>query len=428
MKRLYIMSFVAALLMLVGCGKENPFNGPETGEGQLLKSALAVDISSEELIRTRGVEAGTRSNTLMEDFMVIFTKKGETQPTAKYKYSEMPDVVTLPAGIYTCTAIFGELYPVAWEAPYIKGTSEEFEVKAMEITSYIDPILCSLENIKVTVEFDPSLVLRMSEDAYVDVKVGATDVLRFTLAEAESGKAGYFMHSDECTLVATFNGKVDNNFTSETKSLKNVTKGCEYRLIFKPHPGSDPNLGGDIQTDFRVEATVQIINLNRDVDGIEEDVLDDDERPKEGNDDDPQNPDDPTEGPTITADDPIVLDQENIATNGMKVVLHINSKAENGFEEFTCDIVSELLSPEELEGVGLMPHLDLVNTPEDLQEGLTNLGFPVNVGGQKSVNFDLTKFVPMMSALEPKPAVHKFVLKVKDANGTTEKSLILKFN
>lgn len=426
MKLLYIIPLAIICFLLGACGKEAPFDkGGEKGEGQLLKSALAADVTDEDLIRTR-------NNSLMKDFILIFTKKGETQPTVKYKYSEMPDVVSLPAGIYTCTAIFGELYPAAWESPYFTGESGEFEIKANEITSYIDPIVCRLQNIKVTVSFDASLANRMSEDSYVDVKVGSTDALRFSIAEVEAGKAGYFMYSNECTLVATFSGKVDGNLTSETKSYKDISSGYWYKLNFRPHPGSDPNQGGNIESDLKVEATVQIIDINRDIPEIEDDILDDDERPKE--DDDDPDPGIPAP-PQITADYPINLDKDNIVTDGMNIVLHVKSTAEGGFTKFTCDIVSNELTPEALAGVGLTDHLDLVElNPDDpdadaatreMAAALAGLGFPVNVGGQKSAELNLTKFVPMMKSLEA--GTHKFVLKVGDANGETEKTLILVF-
>ena len=427
MKRSYIYSLLGGCLLMVSCQKEQPFSpDPISEEGQLVKSALAVSLTDESLVRTR-------SNTLLSDFDVMFTKKGDSQPMAKYKYSEMPDVVTLPAGTYTCTATYGELYPVAWEAPYMVGESSEFEVKPMEITSYIEPIVCKLENIMVTVTFDPTLTNRMGDDVFVDVKVGASEALRFTKAEVEAGKAGYFMYANENTMVAVFEGTVDGSKTSETKTLKNeVKKGYHYILNFHPHPGSDPNMGGDMEADLRVEASVQKIDINCDVPTIEDEILDDNERPREG-DDEGDDPTPPTqELPTITADSPIDLDKVNpVDPETSKVVLHMNSSAEGGFTKFECVIVSDNLTPAELESVGLSDRLDLVNNTrfvdgktEDVKEILEALGLPVSTGGKSSVDFDLTGFLPMIAIFGS--AEHHFVITVGDANGEVTKTLKLK--
>ena len=96
-----------------------------------------------------------------------------------------------------------------------------------------------------------------------------------------------------------------------------------------------------------------------------------------------------------------------------------------GITAFDVDIISDKLTPEELEGVGLAAHMDLVN-PGSLEEPLSGLGFPVNVGGEKSVEFNITGFLPMLGALGA--AEHTFKLTVTDETGTTEKELKLKTN
>ena len=103
MKKSYIFSFLAAAALVTGCSKENPFGGENSGEGQVLKSALAMELNTDENIRQK---PATRADVSLDDFTVVFTKDGV--PVAKYKYSEMPEVVSLPAGDYTCSATYGE--------------------------------------------------------------------------------------------------------------------------------------------------------------------------------------------------------------------------------------------------------------------------------------------------------------------------------
>lgn len=424
MKKSYIFPFLAAAALVTGCSKENPFGGEGSGEGQILKSALAVELNTDETVR----KAATRAGVSLDDFTVVFTR--DNAPVAKYKYSEMPEVVSLPAGEYTCSATYGENRIAEWESPYYLGKSEAFQVEPYEITSYIDPIECKLENIKVTVTFDPVLVSRMSPDSYVEVKVGANDGLNYTTAEASSGKAGYFLHTAETTLVATFCGSVDGSKTTETKSYKDIQRGCHYKLNFKLHNGTGGDGSGDVNGEVVLDASVTVVDINRDV-TIDDDLVDVDkgEHPNEGGDTPPgpgPGPGTEPELPSIEGVSPVDIDAVNDGNSLSSCVIKVHSSSDDGITGFTCDIVSDKLTPEELVGVGLRDHLDLAETPADLEGVLAGLGFPVNVAGQKDVEFEITgTFLGLMQMLGE--CEHHFVLTVTDANGTTTKTLKIKF-
>lgn len=420
MKKIYILPILAAALLSTGCSKETPFDGEESrSEGKFLKSALSMDINGDEILHKN---IHTRADVNVDDFTVIFTKSGQTTPAAKYKFGEMPEVVVLPVGTYTCTATYGEDRAAEWENPYFLGASEPFEISAYEITSYIDPIECQLSNVKVSIDFAPSLAAAMSADSYVEVKVGSADALKFTSVEAQSGKAGYFKYSSETTLVATFHGNVDGAPTVETKSYSNILNGHHYKVTFKLH-SHDGDPTGSASADVTIDASVVVTDVERNVEVGEEELLDDTERPREDGGDTPSGNED--KQPTITAQAPVNIDIVNNGNSLTSCVLDIHSYAEGGIIEFTCDIDSPTLTPEELAGVGLAAHLDLVNTPDDLAGPLSGLGFPVRVGGQKDVQFVLTNFLPMLEALGE--SEHHFVLTVKDANGTCAKTLKIKY-
>ncbi len=423
MKKLYIYSLAAAAVLATGCSKENPFEGPQNNEeGQILKSAIAVDMKVNETVRKN---LPTRADVNLDDFTVIFTEPGSETPVKRFKYSEMPDVVTLPAGDYTCTATYGENRMAEWESPYYLGVSESFTVNAYEITSYVAPIECRLNNIKVTVEFDPLLKSRMSQDSYVEVKVGANSGLNFTLAETEAGKAGYFMHTAESTLVATFNGKIDGVNAVETKSMKDVAKGNHYKITFKLHGHSnDPT--GDPNADVQIDANVTVTDVERNIDIADEPLLDDSERPTEEPVNPGPGPDEPEQkAPEIIGVAPIDLDIVNSVDGSASVGIKVTSSAEGGFTAFDVEIDSPDLTPDELTGVGLAANLNLAETPANFAEKLGAFGFPVNVKGQKEANIEIsTMLISMLSAVGAGHE-HKFILTVTDANGTTVKTLTL---
>lgn len=425
MKTSYILPLLAVAALATGCSKENPFTGPDEGEGSFMKSSLSMDIDADGLVNTRALtRAGVDAD--VDDFTVIFNREGEAQPVAKYRYGDMPEVVALQAGTYTCTATYGENRQAEWESPYFLGVSQTFEVVPNEIVSYVDPIQCRLENIKVTVDFDQALRSRMSSDSYAEVRVGASSALRFGLAEADAQKGGFFMHQNEITLVAVFNGTVDGQETVETKSLKNIEKGNHYKIMFKLHPDGTGDGTGDVNADVTVDASVIVEDVTGNVTLGEDDLLDDSERPNEGG---GETPPPAGDAPVVTAQAPADIEAVNetslFVSGGNQCIINVKSTAEGGITVFTVDIDSETLTPEALEGVGLPAHLDIANTPADLAAilGSEEFGFPVNVKGQSEVAFNLTKFIPMLDGLGA--GTHKFHFVVSDANGTTKKTLTL---
>lgn len=423
MKKLYIFTLAAAAIIATGCSKEDLFTGStDEAEGQILKSAIAVDMKVDETVRKN---IRTRADVSLDDFTVIFTKPGSETPVKKYKYSDMPDVVTLPAGDYICTATYGENRIAEWESPYFLGVSDSFTVNPYEITSYVAPIECRLNNIKVTIEFDPLLKSRMSQDSYVEVKVGANSGLNFTLTESEAGKAGYFMHTAESTLVATFNGKIDGLNAVETKSLKNVAKGNHYKITFKVHDhSSDPT--GDSDAEVKVDANVTVTDIERNIDIADEPLLDDTDRPTEEPDEPGPGPDEPDlKAPEITGVAPIDLDKVNTVDGSAAVGVKVTSSADGGFTAFDVVIDSPDLTPDELANVGLAANLNLAETPADFAEKLGAFGFPVNVKGQKEANIEISTMLIGMLGAVGAGHEHKFILTVTDANGTTVKTLTL---
>lgn len=444
MKRIkYTYLTLALAAAFASCSSEQPFTEERLdGEGRLLTSAIAVELKSEEKL----VRASAAPD--VNDFTVEFLNTGNLDtPVVSYRYGEMPEVVTLPVGDYIARAYFGGEYgadgsTAAFSAPYYKGESVQFSIEENKITDNIGTVECSLANVKVTILFDENLVKVMSEDSKVTVNVGEKGTLSFTKNTDESG----YFHYDEGsnTISAIFSGIVDGDDTTESKSYNNVQPGNHYRITFKLH-SVDPNEPGEITPgapgdEIKIDATVQLEDLTGEGtnagDPSDDDIyMVDDRYPSEGDpepgpDDpgnNPDNPDTPESGPTVTPYRPdgasgtmVDLDKVNNA-DGLVCALRIESQAEGGFTEFTVDIESEQLSAAELEGIGLAQHLDLADTPDNLAGGLSGLGFPTNVKGMSSVEFNITGFMPMLCALGS--GVHTFVLKISDASGTITKEL-----
>lgn len=414
---------------MAGCSKEKGFDDEMSdGEGQVLKTALDMSTTSDQIMVTRAEQGVDLSN-----FKINFIKKGESVAAKSYTYSEMPDVVTLKAGTYTATAELGQDLNAEWENPYFKGQSEEFDVEAYKITSFISPIECALMNIKATIAFDETLLAAMSPDSYVEVKVGDNPGLNFTSAEATSGKAGYFKHTNENTLVATFHGKVNGSDIVESKSYEGIAKGRWYKLTFKLHQNSGGDPTGGASGEIVVDASVTTEDVNADVTLEDDAPLDDSDRPSWGGGDDPEPPT-PDNAPEIIAiSQGMVFDTPWSVTAASECEFKIISHAEGGMQEFTCEIISQDLTPEELGSMNLPNVLDLVNEPAPDSKypnywnvlGNDPFNFPTNVGGQSEVIFKLSDFMGMMAVFGNHQ--HTFRFHVKDANGEVNKDLILQF-
>lgn len=419
MRTIYKYLMLGAVLTLGSCSKETPFREDgASGTGMFSKDALLFDVRDNYMEHVLG--EGTRAEEL-DDFKIMFYKNGSTAPEVSYLYGEMPDVVILPVGTYTLTASKGDNVDAGWESPYYLGESSEFTINENEISGDIDPVVCKLENVKVSIYFAPVLSGNMSPDSYVEVKVGDNAGLQYT--KETEGTAGHFRHSENVSLVATFHGTVEGLPTVETKSIESVQKGHHYKITFRLNTQHNDHFG-EADASVSVDASVTTVDLEHNIVIGEDEDLGDAERPQENPGGD--TPDDPVnnEPPTITGKAPIDIDAVNHITDGMTCILEINSTANGGFTTFYCDIESETLNAVELAGVGLNAHLDLIDPDDSYVNALVGLDFPVYVGGKKYVEFNLTKFMPMLAALGAD--THTFRLTIGDDNGTTIKNLILK--
>ncbi|MBD5237342.1 MAG: DUF4493 domain-containing protein [Bacteroidales bacterium] len=422
-------ALLSSLLLSGGCD-ELGFNiNTGEGEGSFLKQSILIDVRDDaETIINGETKGATRAGEL-DDFKILFFKGNEITPEKSYLYSEMPDIVVLPVGSYKVTATKGVDVASDWESPYYLGESNFFEIREDNINEDIDPIICRLQNIKVSVEFDAKLAAAMSPDSYVEVRVGDNASLSYTAND--QNRAGHFKHEDGVSMVATFRGTVEGAETVETKSFDTVDKGYHYKIKFRLHTQND-DLVGEVGASVSVDASVTTVDLENNVILEEDHDLGDEERPKEdieGEGEKPAPPTPPdqevTNGPSITAEKPIDLDGVNVITDGMVCVLNIASNAADGFTKFECKVESTTL---DIESVGLNNPLDLIN-PGDSREALEGLGLleeGVQVKGLKSMKFDLTTFMPLITALGA--GEHKFILTVGDASGETTKTLILKSN
>ena len=102
--------------------------------------------------------------------------------------------------------------------------------------------------------------------------------------------------------------------------------------------------------------------------------------------------------------------------------MKITVTSQTGIVGFSVDVNISALSGDDLVGMGLSPHMDLVN-PGENEATLTNLGFPTGsaVAGKKSLTFDISAFMPLLTILGSGNS--DFKLTVIDASGSVSKTI-----
>ena len=417
MKAIWTVSLAAILaLSATSCDREKfDYNlGTETTTGKTgtldLSTFGAIPNNDTQVVEkapvSRAVDTG--------DFTVqIYPAQGND--TLEWKYREMPEIVTLNVGDYKLAVFSHDVQPAEWERPYYYA-DKAFTIEDNRVTQ-LDTVVCTLQNIKVTVTYSEDLKSFMGEGCKVTVDIGSGS-LEFSQTET---RAGYFRSDSESNLlIATFTGTIDGYEEVNRIQVDNVKAG-EWRKIHydikRPEPGSET---GGVTPSVTVDASCEIIDHEGNV-VIDEEVIPDPNPSDPGTDPDPEP--EPSGAPQISSET-IALGPPVTVTDGMQVVVDIISTDKDGLTQLTVDIESPTLTPEELSGMGLSAHLDLVN-PGALKEAIEGLGFPTEnkVLHQNKVTFDISQFMPLLGLLGA--GTHNFIITATDAQGTTTESLIL---
>lgn len=136
--------------------------------------------------------------------------------------------------------------------------------------------------------------------------------------------------------------------------------------------------------------------------------------------------------PTIEWVDHDITQRYNLGgPDGIKECkIKVTSTAEGGFTEMYVDIISEVLTKEELQDAKLDTHIDLID-PGAMAAPLFGFGFFPNAndttwGGKNIAEFDISGFLDLLWSIHPETADCDFKLTVKDGNGTETKTVQLK--
>lgn len=433
-----IFNALMSLALLAGftaCNEKWEPDGPATGSetGTLSTADLALDITNiEQITESRA----SRASIDLSNY-IITVQDAAGAVVNEWTYSTMPGLPMFAVGDYTLVVESHQPESAAWEMPHFKGT-KTFSIQANKVTS-IGTVTCSLQSLKVTVNFSNDLVKAGAGDLKCVVDVHSNGILEFGQNET---RAAYFVVPEgNTTMVATFTGTVNGYNETIIRTYNNIQNavGKHFVINFSLKGGGEvvpPAEQGqwDPTEGINVDMDVISSDLSGNANPGDEEILQgtrpgDEEWPEE-----PVDPVDPTP-PGPGDDDPAPAATFYSATlnlNGVNTCdvspAAVTITCPKGVAHLYVTIDSTTLDEAALSDVGLSKNFDLAYPAnEDQASSLRDdLGFTVgeDIIGRTEVVFDITGFVPMLGALGS--GDHNFILEVVDSEGAMS-SQTLKF-
>ena len=425
-----------ASLLMIGCVSEVLDNGGNiennTSKGKLSIEALTIDCRIDESDPDVGVlsKKSTRSEVVVDNFDCSIIN-GDNEVVLSFKFSERPtEAIELETGDYLFKIVSGEVPAAAWETP-VYGAVKPFKIVRNETTTLAE-VVCSLMQIKVSVEFAPDLLERLGEKTITTVSVGDNS-LEYSLTEK---RAGFFYAPEVSNTISlrisgTYAADKENfKIIEMNKEVRDVKAGQHSKIHFFIEHADQGNI--NVGVTVRDWVTDEVVPCNV-ADLVKEEEWTEPGGGNEGDDD----PVEPAEDPSIVWDKHDISKREPIVA-GLEVDLLIS--ASKGIKEFLVEIRSASLTPEELAGTGLCNVLNICypqqsydsRNPEtfiDVEEPLRGLGFAVgsDVVNKTFVKLSITKFMGVLQAVSGSDLKnHDFVITVTDNEGnTTVKTLML---
>lgn len=419
----------AAFAGLTSCSDTWTNDLAEEEKGTLNTASILASVNTYEAEKedAQGAKAAeSRAVTNLSPFIVEVVKSDGSK-VASWTYATMPPAPTFAVGTYTVRVKSHNPQPVEWEKPYYAG-EQQFQIKANDVTD-VDPIVCTLANVRVSIEVTEAL----KKASAGDVKITFTGEPGVDLEFApDETRSGYFAYTEGLsTMKVHFEGTVSGAREDFTHVLKDIQPGqhrlVKFALRINPNPPADET--GNIEIPEGEGVMVDCGVTTYEVDGTvssKEDVIDDSGRPgQEEGGDDPK-PDDPDDKAITFSSSTLDLEGANMAEEfgeeeGLKPAV-VDIHSENGVKSLKVKIISDFLTEDMLSGIGLTSQFDLAD-PGEYAEGLAGLGFPSadEVNGAHDLQFNITKFIPLIF----EEGDHKFEITVTDSKGLVKTMVLL---
>ena len=306
-------------------------------------------------------------NEIDQSHYILSILNSRDSVVAECELQDKPLAIPLEVGVYKLEVASHDAKTVDWERPFYKG-SRAFVIKEEETTA-IKNVQCKKVSIAVQIKYADDLYPLVDPTSIVSIV--ANDTCQVVFTKDETRVAHMLLPDGNTTLVAKFSGIVDGDTINNERIITDVYSENAVML------------------EYTIDDLVQAPTI------------------------------DPANAPTVSSET-LNLSGVNVITSDLVAKVDIN--APYGIENFNVKIISDQLTKEELQGVGLDSEFDLAN-PGDLAVALNDLGFPTGdqVKGMTQMQFDITIFMEVLALFE---GVHKFELTITDEKGLSATSTL----
>lgn len=397
---LLMTAFTACVSEKTDFGGQTPVTLSDTGYVAFSEEGLSV-ITDAEVVRATSVDVDTFLCTIVRD------DSGET--VQSFTYGERPtSPIELQIGAYTLHVSSGTAPAVEWESP-VYGATVPFTVQKDQ-TNTLDPILCKLSNIKVTVGYDADLYDLLESGSQTEISIGESSI---AFAYTEERAAYFAAPQAENTM------KVDMSLTYAGKSSKmsatiEGVKAGQWRKITVNMPHVNE---GNVVFTITVETFLLdeeiVVDLAEVV--LAEAIIPDDSQ------NNPYAPIIAWEGHNLK--ESFQLKASHFDADGnctLPVAISVDAN-ESTFTAFVVNIASTSSAfMESLLSMNFKQEFDLcqvtASSDANLNTALTMVGIPTGskVQGKSSVSVDLTS---LMAILYQYDGTHDFTMTVTNAAG-----------
>lgn len=415
MKKIFLICFtlLAGLLIFSACHSE-AMDGVSGKKGNLNLSSLKAEV---DLDVETVYESSRAGETVDVSNFLVAIYDAQSQKIEQWKYSEMPEIVSLAVGTYSIQVLSAEAPSNGFDTPFYKGTTT-CVIKENEIVD-VPAITCRLANMLFSVKYDEEFQDKMGNDVVTTISVGENSL---DIPYTETRKAYLIAPEGETTaMVVTLKGTIDGENIEYSERFDRVRIGVHNIIKHEFQSVSDGSMGdGTLDVTINVDSSMtesdEIVGVNP---GEEPEI---DDFPTEGGDGSGEGGE--QNAPSIIGSNfngnafDIEDDVLNIPVDidlDKPLPLQVTLYAPNGIANVFVEIDSETLTPEVLGDVGLASSFDLAY-PGDLENGLNNLGLPTGdaVIGQTELLFDITNFTPLLGMFGV--ADHNFIIRLVDLN------------
>lgn len=422
----FLTMLAVAALFATGCVneeppyKEDPNPEPAGTTGYLSIGNLSMtvvydeteirpDDTSDETQAAR-TASGTRATAPDVDSFIVEILDADNAQVLKMTYAELKEQLKTPmelkVGAYRMEVRSEDTMPgVDWEHP-VYGATSDFTITKAQTTSP-EEVVCTLQNIKVSVEYSPELA-DMLADAIFDAEGNCIEPFAFDLSSPNgieslqvtvgSTNSQFLASMSAIQLPETF----DLCTLDASSAAGIILKGFGYPVgsELKGQTAKSFNIAGQIRALYEFDGTHTFAFTMTDAKGVSSEAVLTLVVDKSSG----------QTGPRITWRG-YDIDQQYEVQKDM--VIDIDIEADKGIKSFFVTIDSETLRPL-LPVINLPEKFDICDIPDELVEVLHGeFGFPINeqVKNRTSVTFSITKFVEILLEI---PGEHNFVLDVTD--------------